>query len=174
MEGQLVYILNILWDIIKNWWWVGLPFILWRPFSYFWLYWRAETWGLRQKMVLLEVKMPKEVLKPLRAMEQVFSAIWGNTYDPPDWWEKWFEGKSLLSVQLEMVSLEGEAHFYVRVHESRKNAVEASIYSQYPDAEITVADDYTKYVPQNIPNKDWDIWGTDYQLIKEDVYPLKT
>ena len=77
MEGQLVYTLNILWDIIKNWWWLGLPFVLWRPFSYFWLYWRAETWMLRQKMVLLEVKMPKEVLKPLRAMEQVFfTRVW--------------------------------------------------------------------------------------------------
>ncbi len=129
---------------------------------------------LAQKSVLLEIKMPKEVLKPLRAMEQVFSALWGNIYDPPDSWEKWFEGKSLLSVQLEMTSFGGEPHFYVRCHEARKNAVESSIYSQYPDAEITVAEDYTKNVPQNIPNKDWDMWGTDYTLIKEDVYPMKT
>jgi len=174
MEDQLILALNTIWDIIKNWWWVVLPFILWRPFRYFWLYWRSEIWNLRQKMVLLEIKMPQEVLKPLRAMEQVFSAIWGNVLDPPDRWEKWIEGKSLLSVQLEIVSLEGESHLYIRVHESRKNAVESSIYSQYPDAEIIVAEDYTKNVPQNIPNKDWDIWGTDYMMSKPDVYPIKT
>ena len=174
MQEQLILALNTLWDIIKNWWWLVLPFILWRPFSYFWLYWRVETWILRQKSLLLEVKMPKEVLKPIRAMEQVFSAIWGNIYDFPDWWEKWFEGKSLLSVQLEMVSLGGEPHFYIRAHDSRKDAVESSIYSQYPEAEITVVDDYTKYVPQDVPNKDWDIWGSDYELIKPDVYPIKT
>ncbi len=129
---------------------------------------------LKQKSVLLEIKMPKEVLKPLRSMEQVFSSIWGNVFDPADWWEKWIEGKDLISVQLEMVSLEGIPHFYIRCHESRRNAIESSIYSQYPDAEISIVDDYTKYVPQNVPNKDWDIWGTDYELVKDDVFPIKT
>jgi len=118
--------------------------------------------------------MPQDVLKPIRAMEQAFSAIWANTFDPPDWWEKWFEGKTLLSVQLEMVSEGGDPHFYIRCHESRRNAIESSIYSQYPDAEISLVDDYTKRVPQNIPNKEWDLWGTDYILNKSDVYPILT
>ena len=174
MEEQIILALNITWDVIKNWWWVFLPFVLWRRFLFWWLWWRQEIWMFRQKNVVLEIKMPKEVLKPLRSMEQVFSAIWGNVFDPPDWWEKWFEGKMLLRYALEIVSLGGESHFYLRVHESRRNAVEASIYSQYPDAEITVVDDYTKNVPQNLPNKDWDMWGTDYEMMKEDVYPLKT
>jgi len=129
---------------------------------------------LAQKSVLLEIRMPQEVLKPIRAMEQVFSAIWGNILDPPDRWEKWIEGKSLLSVQIEIVSLNGEPHLYLRVHESRRAAVEASIYSQYPEAEISMADDYTKKVPQDIPNKDWEMWGTDYMMSKEDVYPIRT
>jgi hypothetical protein len=172
MEPSII--LNTTWDIIKNWWWVVAPFILYRPFLFFWLYGRREKWNLSQKSVLLEIKMPKEVLKPLRAMEQVFSSIWGNVFDPADWWEKWFEGKDLLSVQLEMVSLGGVPHFYIRCHEARRNAIESSIYSQYPDAEITIVDDYTKYVPQDLPNKDWDMWGTDYELIKDDVYPIKT
>jgi hypothetical protein len=174
MEEQLAYILNILWGIIKNWWWVFLPFILWRPFTFFWLWWRREKWLFSQKKILLEIKMPKEVLKPLRAMEQVFSSIWGNLYDPPDWWETWFEGKLLQTVQLEMVSLEGKPHFYIRAVDARIPSLKASIYSQYPDAEISVVDDYTKYVPQAIPNKDWEMWGSDYVLIKEDVYPIKT
>lgn len=174
MQEQLALVLNIFWDIIKNWWWLVLPFLFWPRFKYFWIYWRAETWTLRQKSVLLEIKMPKEVLKPLRSMEQVFSSIYGNVLDPPDWYEKWFEGKNLLSVQLEMVSLEGKPHFFIRCHEGRRSAVEASIYSQYPDAEISLAEDYAKNVPQNIPNKDWDMWGCDYELVKDDVYPLKT
>lgn len=108
-----------------------------------------ETWMFRQKKVLLEIKMPKEVLKPLKSMEQVFSAIWGNVFDPPDWFEYWFEGKDLDTVQLEMASLGGEPHLYVRCSEFRRNAVESSIYSQYPEAEISAVDDYTKYVPQD-------------------------
>ena len=133
-----------------------------------------EDWMFQQKKVLLEIKMPKEVLKPLKSMEQVFSAIWGNAFDPPDWFEYWFEGKDLDTVQLEMASLGGEPHLYVRCIESRRNAIESSIYSQYPEAEISIAEDYTRYVPQDIPNKEWEMWGTDYILMKPDVYPIKT
>jgi len=179
---ELIYnILNTAWQVVLNWWWVPVPFIIFGSekkmgsFKFMWLWWRREVWIFAQKFVLLEIKMPMEVLKPLRSMEQVFSSIWGNVYDPPDkFWEKWFEGKMLLSVQLEMIGLNGEPHLYVRCHESRRNAIEASIYSQYPEAEISLADDYTKYVPQDVPNRNWDIWGCDYELIKPDVYPLKT
>lgn len=174
MEQQITYILNILWDIIRNWWWVPLLFFLYRPFIFFWLWWRLEDWLFKQKEVLLEIKMPKEVLKPIKSMEQVFSAIWGNMYDPADWWEKWVEGKQLQTIQIEMVSFEGEPHFFVRCVEGRRNAIESSIYSQYPETEISIVDDYTKHVPRDIPNKDWDLWGTDYKLIKDDVYPIKT
>ncbi|MFH1423691.1 MAG: hypothetical protein ABIG29_01940 [Candidatus Nealsonbacteria bacterium] len=170
----VVYYVNILWDIIKNWWWVLFPFVLWRPFLFWYLWWRQEVWMFAQKSVLLEIKMPKDILKPLRAMEQAFSAMWGSVFDPADWWEKWFEGKTLLTMQLEIVSLGGEPHFYIRVHESRRNGIESAIYSQYPDAEISVADDYTKSVPQNMPNKDWDLWGTDYKLKEPEVFPIKT
>ena len=181
---QFVYnlynVLNIGWDIVVNWWWVPLPFILLGSgkrvgsFLFMWLWWRRELWLNDQKKVLLEIKIPTEVLKPLRSMEQVFSAIWGNLYDPPDKWEKWVEGKLMQCMQLEMVSLGGESHLYIRLDDARRKAVEASIYSEYPDAELSVVNDYTKYVPQSIPNKEWEMWGTDYELVKPDVYPIKT
>ena len=162
------------WDVLKVWWWIFIPFFLVKPFLYLWKWWRRERWFASLKFVVLEIKLPKEVLKPLRAMEQVFSALWGNIYDPPDWWEEWIDGKMLLSFSLEIVSLGGEPHFFIRIPESRRNGVEASIYSQYPDAEISITDDYTKYVPHDIPNKNWKMWGTDYMLTKEDVFPIKT
>ena len=30
----VVYYVNILWDIVKNWWWICFPFVLWRPFLF--------------------------------------------------------------------------------------------------------------------------------------------
>ena len=125
-------------------------------------------------MILLEIKMPKEILKPLKAMEQVFFGLWGCIYDPSDWWEKWIEGKMLLAYSFEIVGLEGVPHFFIRIPESRRNAVEANIYSQYPDVEISVVDDYVKAVPPDAPNKDWDLWGADYELLKSDAYPIRT
>ena len=125
-------------------------------------------------MVLLEIKIPKEVIKPLKAMEQVFNGLWGDIYDPADWWEKWIDGKMLTSIGLEIVCLGGETHFFVRVLDARRSEVESTIYSQFPDAEISIADDYAKGVPQDAPNKDWTLWGSDYCLEKEDVYPIRT
>jgi hypothetical protein len=119
------------------------------------------------------MRMPREVERPFRAMEQVFAGFW-MTYDPPDWWEKWIEGKYQVSLSLEIVSIGGEIHFLLRVPKPLRNLIESSIYSQYPDVEILEVDDYTKLVPEDIPNKEWDLWGCDYELTKPDVYPLKT
>jgi hypothetical protein len=35
-------------------------------------------------------------------------------------------------------------------------------------------EDYTKFVPQNLPNKEWDCWGADYKMLIDDHYPIKT
>jgi len=118
--------------------------------------------------------LPREPTKPIRAMETVMAGIHAACYQPPDWWEKWIDGQVQLSVSFEVASIGGEPHFYIRAAASYRDAVESSIYSQYPEAEINEVDDYTRYVPQTIPNKEWDLWATDYKLIKDDHYPIKT
>jgi len=167
-------ILSTILDIIKTWWWALLPVIFWYPFLFFWLWWRRELWISKQKSIFLELRMPKDVLRPIKAMEHVFCSLWGILYGPPDPLEKWLDGEVPLSYSFEIVSIGGKIHFYIRIPEAARNAVEAAVYSQYPDAEITVADDYTKNIPQDIPNKDWDLYGADYKMIEKDVYPIKT
>jgi len=165
--------LIIFFKFIAAWWWVFTPFLLIRPFLFLYLWWRNEKWAEKQKYIMLEIKTPREVRRPFKAMEQVFAGWW-MLYDPPDWWEKWIEGKYQLSMSIELVSDGGEIHFYLYIPESARNFIESSIYSQYPDAEIFQVEDYTKNIPQDIPNEEWDLWGCDYELIKEDIYPIKT
>lgn len=174
LSSNFLYFLSYLLQFLKVWWWVFLPFILWKPFVFMWLFWRNEEWLKKQKRILLEIKIPKEVLKPIRAMETVMVGLWQSLYSPPNWYEKWIEGQVLLSVQFEVASIGGDPHFYVRTVERTRDYVEANIYSQYPEAEIILVDDYTKNVPQDIPNKDWDMWGSDYKLLREDAYPILT
>ncbi len=173
-----IYIFNhylpYAWQIIKSWWWLPVPFILWKPFSFLYLWWRNTVFLAKQKFVLYEIKIPKDVLKPIRAMETVMDHLWQILYDPPNWWEKWIEGKMLLSYSFEIVSIGGNIHFLIRGLKASRDSIEAAIYSQYPDAEISIIDDYTKYVPADIPNKDWDLWGADYRLLKDTIYPIKT
>jgi hypothetical protein len=167
-------VLFFAWQIFKAWWWLPLPFILWKPAKFFWRWWRIDTWLAKQKMILLEIKMPKDVVKPIRSMETVMDSLHKIIFKPPDWWETWVDGEIQLSYAFEMISISGETHFYVRLPSSFRNAVEAAFYAQYPDAEISEAEDYTKNVPQDIPNKEWDIWAADYALMKENPYPIKT
>ena len=173
MPLEISLIFSYIWQIIRAWWWLFLPFILWKPAIYLWLWWRREEWVKAQKIILLEIKMPKEVLKPIRAMEQVFAGFHA-IHDVFVFREKWIEGQLQLSISCEIVSLNGETHFYIRAAEIYRNIIESNIYSQYPEAEISLVDDYTKYVPQDIPNKDWDLWGCDFINPREDVYPIKT
>ena len=174
VAAQINFLLIYTVEIIKNWWWIILPFVLWKPFIFHYLFWRNSKWLKRQKYVMLEIKLPKEILKPVRAMEQVMASMHATAYQPPDWWEKWIDGQVQLSLSFEVASFGGEPHFYVRTPVMYREAVESSIYSQYPEVEIQEVDDYTKYVPQNIPNKEWDLFAADYTLLKDDHYPIKT
>ena len=172
---NVLLILETTWEIIKIWWWLPLPFILWGPLKYHYLYFIQERWDNTEKRILLEIKMPKEVTKPIRAMEQVFAGFHGSFHDPITIFrEKWVEGQDQLASSLEIVSIEGKVHFYIRIPEKYRKSFESNIYSQYPNAEIFVVDDYTKQVPQDIPNKDWDIWASDFINAKDEIYPIRT
>ncbi|KPJ55287.1 hypothetical protein AMJ47_00195 [Parcubacteria bacterium DG_72] len=174
LNQVLISILSSVWEFIKDWWWLPAPFVLGRLFLFLWKWWRMDIFNAQNKRIVIEVRIPKEILKPIRAMETVLSNLWQIVYDPPYSWEKWIEGKFIMSYSFEIASINGEPHFFIRFPEANRDAVEAAIYAQYPDAEISVVDDYTKFIPQDIPNKDWDLWGADYRLLKPDPYPIKT
>lgn len=175
MPPELAIILSYFWQLVKAWWWLPLPFFLWKYFLYLWKWWRTEIWFKTvYKPILLEIKLPREVVKPIRAMENVLAAIHGAVYHPPDRWERYIDGQVQTGLSFDIVSIEGEIHFYIRFHQDYRQAVEAAIYSQYPEAEITQVEDYIKFAPHDIPNKDWDLFASDYQLAKPKPYPIKT
>ena len=139
-----------IWLIFKNWWWFFLPIILVFPFKSLYLWWiRWDVWYKKHKWILLEIKPPKEILKPFRAMENVFSMIWG-IYDGANWRERWCEGEHIKGpfwLSFEIVSIGGKIHFFMRILKEWRDLAESTIYSQYPEAEISVVEDYTKYIP---------------------------
>lgn len=171
--ASLLAIGTTIWLIFKNWWWVILPFLVYRHFVFYWKFYRGEKWDATVKKTVIEVKIPKEVVKPIKAMEQVFSGIHG-LHDVFSWREEWMNGEFMHSVSFEIASLEGKTHFFIRSPDKFRTVIESNIYAQYPEAEISVVQDYTKSVPQNIPNKDWDLFGFDMEFTKKSCYPLMT
>jgi len=162
---------------LRIWWWLLVPIILMFPLKTFYLWWLEwDFWYKNQKWVMLEIIPPKEILTPFKAMEDVFSVIW-TIYDGANWREIWCEGELRSApywASWEITSIEGEVHFYIRVLDVHRSIIESVIYSHYPEVEISEVPDYTRNVPQNIPNKEWDLYGSDFYLLKEDAYPIKT
>ena len=162
-----------LFELIKTFWWLLLVIFLFFIFRSLWLLFIQAKWRAKQKEILLEIKIPKEVLQSIKSMEVAFSGLW-QVYDPPNFREKWLEGKILKSLSLEIVGSGGNIRLFIRTPKALQGLVESVIYGQYPNCEISVAEDYTKNIPQNIPNDEWNMWGCDYKAIKDDIYPIRT
>lgn len=160
---------------VSNWWWIPLPFILLPYFIDFYLKWRQHVWDVteRPSSVILEIRPPAEIKKPIRAMEAVLHGFW-QIYGPPNWYQKWVEGEQDLSFSLEIAGIDGVPHFLVRCPKPFRELFESHIYSQYGEAEIREVEDYTKLVPNNIPNDRWDFMGCGYQMVPNHFYPIRT
>jgi len=167
---------QIIFQIIKNWWWLIAPIILYYPTTLLYLWWiNWDVWNTRKRWTLIEIKPPREVLKPFKAMEDIFLTLW-CVIDYPVWREKWCEGMPVSPewFTLELVSLGGQTHFYIRIRKEWKRLFESTFYAHYPDIEISEVEDYTKKVPHDIPNENWDLYSEEFILGKPDPYPIKT
>ena len=173
--GEVLFpILGFLLNFALTWWWIFLPFLLFPFLKEIYVFWREELWDESLPPYLfLKIKVPSDSPKPFKAMENVYASLW-QVHDPPNPREKWIDGEYQLSVSVEMVSREGQVNFYLRVPRAIRHLVESAVYAQYPEVELEEAEDFTKVLPPDIPNKEWDLWGTNYILGKPDVYPIKT
>lgn len=171
--------IGVFWvPFLRPWWWLFAPVFLsieLKQLYFWWINW--DYFYAKIKWVTLEIIPPKEILLPLKAMEDVFTILYGTLLTPPNWREEWFEGIMAENpdwMSWEIASIEGKLHFYVRLNASHRGVVETALYSHYPEIEIREASDYTKDVPQNIPNEEWDTYGEDFVLGKPAYYPINT
>ncbi len=160
---------------LAGYWWIYLPvflfFILMAVFENYTKlqYIKAIKW------VLLDLKIPQDPGKSPKATEQIFAALHGLLPPPIRWRDKFFKGKMVDWISLEIVGISGETHFYIRTPEQYKTLVQSQIYAQYPDSEITeVADDYVNLLSPSLPDDNNDLWGSEMVLSKEDYYPIRT
>ncbi|OHA47047.1 MAG: hypothetical protein A3A80_01320 [Candidatus Terrybacteria bacterium RIFCSPLOWO2_01_FULL_44_24] len=166
-------VFSLLYPFYKDWWWIITPPVLFFVAHDLWLFYMRWKRFLATEHVLLEIKIPKIVERTPKAMEQVFSGLHA-LWDEPRMLEKYLQGKYQVWASVELVSIDGVTHFYIQLPRALKNLVQSHVWAQYPEAEISEAEDYAKKVPQDIPNKNWDIWGTELVLAKDDVYPIRT
>jgi len=150
---------------------IWAPLVLLGMFWTHWVIYIRAAWNLQQTPVLLEIKIPRQILKTPRAMELVFV---GLNIGPGEttFISRWWDGKVRPTWSFELVSIEGKIHFYVWVWQKHQEFVESQFYAQYPDIEIQEVEDYTAGVYSK-PDENF-IWGMEFALAKADAYPIKT
>ncbi len=126
-----------------------------------------------QKYVLLSIDVPRDNEQGPEAIERFFAHLSGIKINP-DWHEKYIDGKVQLDVSLEITSIGGQIKFLIYTPVQYRDLIEAAIYATYPGVEIMETEDYTKEIPDEFPNEEYDLWGCDLGLYNKNPYPIKT
>ena len=163
----------VAWYFFKNGGWIIYLYIIIRGSFAVWHMRQSIKWFNSNKFVILAIDVPKDTEQTPKAVEQLFSTVSG-AHDPLNLTEIYVEGRFQLSFSFEIVSIDGYVQFLIRTPSQYRDLIESSIYSQYPDAEITEVEDYVGDVPDIYPNDTHNIWGTEVILDKKDVYPIRT
>jgi hypothetical protein len=120
---------------------------------------------------LMEVVLPKLATKSPQSMEVIFGTF-NQTY-AGTWWTRLTQGTLRTWFSLEIVSLEGRVHFFIRTLKLFYPAVEAAIYGEFPTAKVMVVEDYMKKLKYG-KHSDLDVYLWELKLEKEDPYPIRT
>lgn len=162
---------------LTKWFW--LFFILWPLFKSTWIGWRQFEYehSPEFRMNMFEIRIPREVRKGPRAMEQVLMALHALRNTANDLQETWWDGEITKWFTLEICSFGGEIRFFIRYYHKQRPLVEAAFFSYYPDVELTEVDDYVEDLPKDMDelyHKGYNIWGSEMVLRREEAYPIRT
>ncbi|EKE16246.1 MAG: hypothetical protein ACD_11C00024G0014 [uncultured bacterium] len=155
-----------------TWYWI-FPMPFYFLFKTIWMNYIIDGYFGTINTVMLEIIVPKNVEKSPKVMEALYIGMQGaeKTYNVL---EQFTDGAVPARFSMEIVGSGGDVHFYIRTPKNFRDLVEAHLYAQYPDAVVVEVPDYVDSVPKLIPNEKWDLWGTDFEFLKNDAYPIRT
>ncbi|MFA5838381.1 MAG: hypothetical protein WC849_00340 [Candidatus Paceibacterota bacterium] len=148
----------------------GLFFLI-KIFYTLWLTYVRTMFLSQQEYRLLEIELPKEQYKSPLAMELVLNTL-NQTGGDGNLIDKYLKGKVRPWFSLELVSIEGNVHFFIWSRKNFIDLIESQIYSQYPSSRIVEVEDYTNFLRYS--KHTFSLWGCEFKLTKADPYPIKT
>ncbi|OGG77239.1 hypothetical protein A3B35_02860 [Candidatus Kaiserbacteria bacterium RIFCSPLOWO2_01_FULL_54_24] len=176
-------LLGVLWYLIPNlplfaFAWIVGTMPIWVPVAAVAGGWKAWVWYVQSNFLsnrtplLLEVKMPRELMKSPRGMEVALSLLWVYHGETTFFHRKWL-GQVRPIFSFEMASFGGDVHFYIWLWKEWRPVIEAAIYAQYPEVELVEVEDYaSKYIYDPGEHK---VYATDFRYEpRNDAYPIKT
>ena len=156
-----------------SWGWIIFVGLMLWMITQAWLVRVQTKYGAKKEWILLKITVPKATEQTPRAVENLFASLAG-AHSPISFVEKWFLGHTQSPMAVEIASIDGNVSYYMHAERRLRDLMEASVYAQYPDAEIHEVPDYALNVPSHYPDEEWDMWCTEMIPVKPDSYPLKT
>lgn len=138
-----------------------------------WLHYIRQDFISGIEFVLLEIIPPREVVRSPQAMELFITNALFH-YSQKGGREEYWQGAVWFWFSLEIASIEGQVHFYVRTPSRIKSLIETQMYAQYPQAQVKEVEDYTLAVDEISEHSAWNGWGCEFGLKRPDAYPIKT
>jgi hypothetical protein len=122
---------------------------------------------------VLEVHIPREMDKSPLAMQLfITNALYHKSGKGV--WETYWQGAVHFWFSLEMASIDGRFHFFIRTPSRLKHLVETQLYAQYPQVKVEEVPDYTEVIPKYRHDGGWYLWGCDFTAEGDDALPIKT
>jgi hypothetical protein len=138
-----------------------------------WIHYIQQDFISGIDFVLLEIIPPRDVLRSPKAMELFFTNAlyhWSLKGGKEEYWQ----GAVWFWFSLEIASIDGQVHFYIRTPTRVRSLIETQLYAQYPQAQVKAVEDYTLAVDEISPTSEWNGWGCEFGLKKPEAYPIKT
>lgn len=164
---------EILYFVLSHGGWILFAWLFLQGAWIMWVSYRQTLYDQNREFVVLAIDVPQDNFQTPKAVENFFAQL-HTIYSGGNLIDKYWYGKIPETVSLELISIDGYTQFIIRANKFLRDLIEAALYAQYPDAEITEVADYVKEVPNEFPDEEYDMFGTELVLAKDNAYPIKT
>lgn len=170
---NILSILQIVWFLFSNGGWV--LFVLLTIYFLYRLYVNEiqEQYVKSIEWVLLEIKPPKDNPTSFYNAEQVFIQL-HQLFDNFTFQERYLEGKVVFTISFEIISLGGKISYLVRAPKKQQDLVEAALYANYPNIELTEVKDYLENFHFSADDERYDLFGAEFIPVKNQAFPIRT
>ena len=155
-------------------WWIVLVLIALFIFWDFWLLYLHVRFVRGISWKLLEIKIPKNVLKTPKAMEQIFAAA----HTPYSYgiapFDKYWKGKEDPWMSFELIGRAGDSHFYLRLPRSINIRWSRLSTANIPRPRLQRSMITSTIFRKVLPNTQLDVSGFEEMLLHENYLPIRT
>lgn len=172
--------LKLIFSFLVPFKWIILPFLAYLVFLVVLqtlLFFRQSKFRSEIEWEIFEIRIPREIKKGPKAMDQFFAGLWTLINMPVSWKEKYIDGEVTLWHSFEILGKDSKVHFFVKTPKKLRHLVESMLYAQYPDIEISSAEDYTTEFPNTfgeLERSGYDIFGIEAKLKNAAPFPINT